>query len=84
MPFPFQQMPTLAEFKTWACDRGCKRYDPSVKISGPRNASNPRCLIGPNDRVVILPNMSDDERLAPSTVEGYCRQLGIESYTGKL
>jgi hypothetical protein len=78
MAFPFQAMPTLAEFVGWAKAQGCLD-GPEVELVGPRGPTTVRSLIGPNGAFALIPGVPGDERLTPTVVGSLCRQLGIGS-----
>ena len=66
------------EFVAAAIDHhGCIRIDFPARLVGPRGKVNPTCLQGPNGARVILPDISGDERLTPTTLRGLCRRLGL-------
>jgi len=84
MPFPFVKMPTLGEFIRAAVSQGCKE-NTAASVRGTKGTVPSRYLVAPGPRaaVVILPNIADDDRLAPAVLSQYVRTLklrGFEDY----
>ena len=81
MPSPFRAFPTLREIVEEAKKQGCKEKTLSG-IVGPRGPAPARYLVGagPNGAIKILPNVSDDEHLAPSEIKNIVRVLKITGF----
>jgi hypothetical protein len=78
MPVPFIAFPTLREVVEHCKAQGCR--EGSVPgISGPKGKAPARYLIGagPNGAIKILPNVADNERLAPNEIANIVRVLKI-------
>lgn len=81
MAFPFQQWPTLREYLAWAESQGFKVVDGCV-IDGPSGDASKVVTIttpAPNKKRLIIYDMMDSERLAPSTIAHFDRRLGVTS-----
>lgn len=80
MPYPFGQMPTLREFIEAALEEGCEEKFSEGEIVGQRGAAKARYLVGRNGVIYIVPNMKDNERLAPSVMASMARALKIRAF----
>ena len=83
MAFPFQQMPTLAEFVESATgSHGCQLHVPDFEIKGPDGSVKAHYLTREQDGEtlhVVLPEIPDDERLTPVVLYSLCERLGIST-----
>jgi hypothetical protein len=79
MPSPFRAFPTLRELIEQAKAQGCKEGSISG-IVGPRGPAPGRYLVGTNGVIKILPNIQDDERLAPSEIANIVRVLRVTGF----
>lgn len=77
--YPFGQMPTYRQFIDYAESKGCHLKTVRTVV-GPKGPILSSYLVGPNKVAVLLPNLSLDDRLAPSTLQNYERALEIPSY----
>jgi len=59
---------------------GCQITELSAPIVGPDGPVRVRHAVNPaNSKFVILPNVPDDERLAPSMIGNIERRLGLDT-----
>lgn len=77
--YPFGQMPTYRQFIDYAESKGC-RLKTIRSVIGPSGPIVSSYLLGENDVPALLPNVSLDDYLVPSTLESYERTLGLPSY----
>jgi hypothetical protein len=79
MASPFRSFPTLRELVEQAKKQGCRegRID---GIVGPRGPAPARYLAGKDGVIKILPNIADDEHLAPSEIANIVRVLKITGF----
>lgn len=68
----------LATFVALAKAAGCEEHTSKFSIVTPEGVKPVRFLFNPgNDKAVDISDFSEDEGMAPSTVEAACRRLGI-------
>ncbi len=77
--YPFGQMPTYRQFIDYAESKGCHLKTVRTVV-GPKGPILGSYLIGSNKVAVLLPNLSLDSRLTPSTLQSYERALDIPPY----
>jgi hypothetical protein len=81
MSVPFTTFPTLGELilAAKAQLQGCE-LKTLTGIVGPRGDTPARYLVALGRPIVILPNLRDDERLAPDQIAALVRVLRIEGF----
>jgi hypothetical protein len=81
MPVPFIAFPTLREVVERCKAQGCR--EGSVPgISGPKGKAPARYLVGAgsNGAIKILPNIGDNDRLAPNEIANIVRVLKVTGF----
>lgn len=82
MAYPFAKMPTLKEFINSAKAQGWEERVADRIVQGHKGPTRARYLIRsePGTPIAILPEIDDDERLAPTVLSNLVRLLGIDGY----
>jgi len=81
MAHPFGKMPTLAEFVKEAEKQGCVVRKLKGNLYGPHGEEQCTYLTRPSTNIpVVLPNISDEERLTPIMLGNLVRVLRVVGY----
>lgn len=83
MAFPFGNHPTFLEYLQWCCQQGCTMASGYMQFPDGSMMSR-QVITAPNGKHVTVMDMSNNERLMPSTVAYFDRRLGLDSPFAKI
>lgn len=79
MAFPFGGHPTFGQYLVWARDEhGCRAQSGAASTQSGRSHPVTK-IVHPNGASVVIPGVSQEDRLEPSKVGYLDRRLGIKS-----
>jgi hypothetical protein len=78
------QHPTVREFIQAAVAQNCREHIAKTTLVGPRGAAQMRALISADGKMIcVMPN-DDQERLTPTAMASYVRNLGLKGFEDLL